>query len=259
VVPGLPAGVLGGAAAGSFLRAGPGARLAEWLARLLVRPGAILLPPLPLAAVEVGLGSEVGHGVWNHGSYALFLIYGYLAAAEPGIAEAFQRQWRSAATLGLLLFLAAAVAYATADAARVEPFTDLDPLAMSFRLLKSIDGWLWVVAIVGAARAHVQRRQGEAAVTGRDQPDRASLLRRLGAYANDAVLPFYILHEPVIVTVAYVVLAWPVSDGTQYCVIALVSLTATLLLYDLGVRRNPITRFLFGLKPMGGRNTRTPI
>jgi surface polysaccharide O-acyltransferase-like enzyme len=243
----------------SFLRAGPGARLVEWLARLLVRPGAILLPALPLAAVEVGLGSEVGHGAWNRGSYALFLVYGYLAAAEPGIAEAFQRQWRSAATLGLLLFLASAVAFATADAARVEPFTDLDPLAMSFRLLKSVAGWLWVVAIVGAARAHVQRRQGEAAVTAPDQPDRASMLRRLGAYANDAVLPFYILHEPVIVTVAYVVLAWPVSGGTQFCLIALVSLAATLLLYDLVVRRNPVTRFLFGLKPMGGRNTRTPI
>jgi surface polysaccharide O-acyltransferase-like enzyme len=240
----------------SFLLAGPGARLVEGLARLLVRPGAILLPALPLAAVEVGLGSEVGHGAWNHGSYALFLISGYVAAAEPSIAEAFDRQWRSAATLGLLLFLAAGVVYATADA-RVEPFTDLDPLAMSFRLLKSIDGWLWVVAIMGAARAHLHRRQGVTAAAARDQPDRASMLRRLGSYANDAVLPFYILHETVIVAVAYLVLAWPVSGGTQYCLIALVSLAATLLLYDLGVRRNPVTRFLFGLKPNGGPNTRT--
>jgi glucan biosynthesis protein C len=234
-----------------LLQAGPGARLVEWLARLLVRPGAILLPALPLAAVEVGLGSEVAHGAWNHGSYALFLICGYVAAAEPTIAEAFERQWRPAASLGLLLFLAAGVVYATADA-RGEPFTDLDPLAMSFRLLKSIDGWLWVVAIMGAARALLHRRQRGTAATARDQPDRASMLRRLGAYANDAVLPFYILHETVIVVVAYLVLAWPVSGGAQYCLIALGSLAATLLLYDLGVRRNPVTRFLFGLKPNGG-------
>jgi hypothetical protein len=32
-------------------------------------------------------------------------------------------------------------------------------------------------------------------------------------------------------------------------VIALASLAATLVLYDLGVRRHPVTRFLFGLKP----------
>jgi hypothetical protein len=35
-------------------------------------------------------------------------------------------------------------------------------------------------------------------------------------------------------------------------VIALVSLAATLLLYDLGVRRSPLTRFLFGLKQTHG-------
>ena len=238
------------------LQAGLGVRLVQRLSQLLARPGAILLPALPLATVEVGLGSEVGHGAWNHGSYALFLVYGYLAAAEPSIAEAFQRQWRPAAALGLLLFLAAGAAYAAA-AARVEPFTDLDPLAISFRLLKSIDGWLCVVAIIGAARAHLHRRQRVTATTAPDQTDRASMLRRLGAYANDAVLPFYILHETVIVAVAYVVLAWPISGGAQYLLIALLSLAAALLFYDLGVRRNPVTRFLFGLKPIGGPNTRT--
>jgi surface polysaccharide O-acyltransferase-like enzyme len=73
--------------------------------------------------------------------------------------------------------------------------------------------------------------------------------RRLGAYANDAVLPFYVLHETVIVVVAYAVLSWPIGGGLQYCLIAVASLAATLLLYDLGVRRHPVTRFLFGLKP----------
>jgi len=239
-----------------WLQGGPGTRLVWRLGQQLARPGAILLPALPLAAVEVGLGSDVGHGAWNHASYALFLVYGYLAAAEPGIAEAFQRQWRPAAALGLLLFLATAVAYATADA-HVEPFTDLDPLARSFRLLKSIDGWLWVVAIMGAARASLHRRQRVTATTALDRAGRATMLRRLGAYANDAVLPFYILHETVIVAVAYLVLAWPIGGRMQYLLIALLSLAATLVLYDLGVRRNPVTRFLFGLKPIGGPTTRT--
>jgi glucans biosynthesis protein C len=66
-----------------------------------------------------------------------------------------------------------------------------------------------------------------------------------------------VLHETVIVVVAYFVLAWPVGAGAQYCVIALISLAATLLLYDLGVRRSPLTRFLFGLKQPGGPAART--
>ena len=60
------------------------------------------------------------------------------------------------------------------------------------------------------------------------------------------------LHETVIVAVAYFVLSWPIGGGAQYCLIALTSLAATLLQYDLGVRRSPVTRFLFGLKQLGG-------
>jgi glucans biosynthesis protein C len=50
--------------------------------------------------------------------------------------------------------------------------------------------------------------------------------------------------------VAYFVLTWRIGAGPQYCLIVLASLAATLLLYDLGVRRTPVTRFLFGLKPI---------
>jgi glucan biosynthesis protein C len=229
-----------------------GARLLERLGGLLARPGAILfLPALAIAAVELALGSEVGYGGWNLGSYALFLLCGYLAAADPRIGEAFGRQWRPAAALGLLGFLATGAAYEVAQAA-ADPFTAMDPPSLAFRLLKSVDGWLWVVAILGLARSRLQRRPGAPAQPAPDRPGRASRLRRLGAYANDAVLPFYVLHETVIVVVAYLVLDWPIPGAAQYGLIALVSLTATLLLYDLGVRRNPVTRFLFGLKPIAG-------
>jgi glucans biosynthesis protein C len=240
----------------AWLRRPAGTRLLGRLAGLLARPGGLFLLVLPIAAVEVLLGSEVGHGGWNHGSYALFLVSGVLAAATSRVGEAFQRQWRPAAAGGLLLFLAAGAAYVAADAG-AEPFTDMDPLSMAFRLLKSIDGWLWVVAIVGLAGSQLQRRPSSPTQPPPHRAGQVGRLRRLGAYANDAVLPFYVLHETVIVVVAYFVLAWPIGAGTQYCLIALVSLAATLLLYDLGVRRSPLTRFLFGLKQLGGPAPRT--
>jgi glucan biosynthesis protein C len=241
----------------AWLRRPAARRLLERLARLLTPPGGLLLPALPLAVVEVALGSETGHGGWNHGSYALFLVYGFLAAADPRIGEALRRRWRPAAALGLLVFVAAGAAYGVADAGG-EPFTGMDPLGMAFRLLKGVDGWLWVVAVVGLARSRIQRPRSSPARPRPDRPDRAGLLRRLGTYANDAVLPFYMLHETVIVVVAYFVLAWPIGGGAQYGVIALVSLAATLLLYDLGIRRSPLTRFLFGLKQTHGPPPMTP-
>jgi glucan biosynthesis protein C len=228
-----------------WLRRPPGTRLLERLGGLLSRPGGLLLPALPIAAVELAFGSEVGRGAWNRGSYALFLLAGYLAAADPRVAGAFRRRWRPAAALGLLLFLAAGAAYAAA-VGRGGPFTAMDPLGLAFRLLKSVDGWLWVVAIVGFAGARARRRPRSPAPAAPGGPGRSA---RLAAYANDAVLPFYLLHETVIVVVAYVVLDWPIGGVAQCCLIALVSLAATLLLYDLGVRRSPAARFLFGLKP----------
>jgi glucans biosynthesis protein C len=232
----------------AWLRRPARARLLARLAGLLARPGGLFLAAAPIAAVEVTLGSDTGHGGWNHGSYALFLVYGFLAAADPRTGAAVQRHWRSAVAVGLLLFLAAgAAAYGAADAG-AEPFTDMDSFSLAFRLLKSVDGWLWVVAILGLARARIGRRRSSPTQPSAHRAGRAGWLRRLGAYANDAVLPFYVLHETVIVVVAYFVLAWPIGGGAQYSLIALVSLAATLLLYDLGVRRSALTRFLFGLK-----------
>ncbi|HEX2156557.1 MAG TPA: acyltransferase, partial [Actinomycetes bacterium] len=64
----------------------------------------------------------------------------------------------------------------------------------------------------------------------------------------DAVLPFYVLHETVVVAIAYGVLNWQVAAGVKYLVISTASLAATLALYELGVRRHPVTRLLFGLR-----------
>jgi surface polysaccharide O-acyltransferase-like enzyme len=232
----------------TFLRAPQGTWQVDWLAGLLVRPVGFLLPALPLVAVEVALGSEVGHGGWNQGSYALFLLYGFLAVGGDRVGEAFQRQWRPAVALGLLLFVAAGAVYAAAGE-RGDPFTGMDPFSIAFRLLKSVDGWLWVVAILGLAGSRIASSRQSPAQTAADQLDRPNVVARLRAYANEAVLPFYVLHETIIVILAYFMLGWPIGAAAQYCLIASTSLVATGLVYDLGVRRTTVMRFLFGLKP----------
>ncbi len=205
-------------------------------------PAAVMALAVAIVAVEVLLGSEVGHGGWHDASYALFLVAGFVAAADRRIGEAFQRRWRAAMVLAGLGFLAAGAVYATASASG-DPFTGMDPLAMGFRLVKSVDGLLWVAAILGLAGSRLARPRTPPA------PGRARTVRRLGGYLNEAVLPFYVLHETVVVAVAYGVLSWEVAPGVQYLVISLASLAATLALYELGVRRLPVTRALFGLKP----------
>jgi hypothetical protein len=233
----------------AFLRRPAGTRLVGRLARPLQRPGAIFLLALPLAAIEIPLGADLGHSGWNNASYALLLVYGYLAAADERIGAALARHWRPALALAVLLFLVTGPVVAVA-AAHGDPFTGTDLPSLAFRLLKSIDGWLWVVAFLGLGRSRGARRRS--AAEGRRGAGRTA---RLGAYANEAVLPFYVLHETVIVVIAYFILSWPVAGAAQYCLIAIASLAATLLLYDLGVRRSNLTRRLFGMKPVASQGT----
>ncbi|WP_431924673.1 hypothetical protein [Nonomuraea jabiensis] len=75
------------------------------------------------------------------------------------------------------------------DPPGADPFTDLTPLAIGVRALYGLAGWCWLVAILGALD--------------RPRPERPP--RRSGAYLAAAVLPLYVLHQPIVVAVAYFV------------------------------------------------------
>jgi peptidoglycan/LPS O-acetylase OafA/YrhL len=60
------------------------------------------------------------------------------------------------------------------------------------------------------------------------------------------VLPWYLLHQPVVVAVAFYVVQWPVAPWAKYGIICAASVPITWALYDLGVRRTRLTRTLFG-------------
>ena len=62
------------------------------------------------------------------------------------------------------------------------------------------------------------------------------------------MLPFYLLHEPVIVVFAWIIVRWHAPIGVEYPALVAASFTTTLVIYELAVRRYRITRLLFGMK-----------
>jgi peptidoglycan/LPS O-acetylase OafA/YrhL len=68
-------------------------------------------------------------------------------------------------------------------------------------------------------------------------------------YANEAVLPFYILHQTLIVMLGYFVVQWAIPDGPKFFVILAGTFTVSMCLYEFLVRRFNLMRFLFGMKP----------
>jgi hypothetical protein len=76
-----------------------------------------------------------------------------------------------------------------------------------------------------------------------------------GRCGNHAVLRFYLLHEPVIVAAASVIVCWNVPALAKYPALVLVSFAATLAICDLAIRRYRPTRFVFGMEPRQSATT----
>ena len=114
--------------------------------------------------------------------------------------------------------------------------------------LQGLAGWAWIVAILGFAWSWTARGQQRTGSEVQRRGDAKPHLSRAGRYANEAVLPFYLLHEPVIVGAAWIIVRWEAPILAKYLVLVVVSFVVTLALYDLAVRRFRVPRFLFGMK-----------
>ena len=65
-------------------------------------------------------------------------------------------------------------------------------------------------------------------------------------YANEAALPFYILHQTVIVGLGYFVVQWGIPDLLKWMIILTASFAISIGLYEFAVRRYNPMRFLLG-------------
>ena len=69
-------------------------------------------------------------------------------------------------------------------------------------------------------------------------------------YASEAVLPFYILHQTVLLGVGYFVVQWAIPDPLKWAIIAVSSFAIIMSVYEYLVRRSNVLRFLFGMRLM---------
>lgn len=82
-----------------------------------------------------------------------------------------------------------------------------------------------------------------------DRPREARPPSRAMLYLGVAALPLYVLHQPVVVAFAYGVVGRPAPMAVKYVVIVAGSPAVILGVYEYGVRRTRVTRFLFGMRP----------
>ncbi|UCE40669.1 MAG: acyltransferase family protein [Candidatus Aminicenantes bacterium] len=193
------------------------------------KSGTILLWILPLALMEFlfhpdGLGQR-NFGGWNVFVYLVFFLYGYLLASDERYKRSVEKQ--------RVIFLALAaittlIGYYIRRSGASPSFGSLDYFWIS--LFRSFNSWVWVLAILGIGSRHLTFRN------------------RLLKYGNVAVLPFYILHQSVIVVFGFFFLEWNTAVMPKYLVLSTVSFITIMLVYEFCVKRLGLLRFLFGMK-----------
>ncbi|WP_411032075.1 acyltransferase family protein [Spongiimicrobium sp. 3-5] len=65
---------------------------------------------------------------------------------------------------------------------------------------------------------------------------------------NEAIYPFYLLHQPALVIVGYIVLQWQISYALQAVLIIMLSLISIFITYWFIIKRFNLLRFIFGMK-----------
>jgi glucan biosynthesis protein C len=244
--------------------AGPrGAPLAGRMAALTGQHPVTVLAAaaVPIMITEAAFGPDVNTGGWERLAYVFPFLYGFVLAGDRRF-EAALRRARWPALAGALLATMGLLAWAAALNTRGIRVTA--GAAPGWSALQGVAGWSWIVAILGfvaSFTARLRRPQGQASSP--PPAEHEPRWRRAARYGNEAVLPFYLLHEPVIVAAAYLIIRWHAPAAAKYPALVAISFAATLAIYELAIRRYRPTRFLFGMKPApasaGDRSSRTSI
>jgi glucan biosynthesis protein C len=206
-----------------WLRRPRGAALVARAAAIFRAPGAIFLLIVPLAVTN-GLLPDLGGK--NPVFFLLLFLYGYLLVANEDLQQAVDRHRWWALAPALLMSMVTLIAVAL----DLQP-AKFSPADIGLFFARMSAAWCWTVALLGLGRRYLTAS--------------GPLLR----YAREASYPVYILHQTVIVVIAFVVVGWDTGVAVKYIAILLAAAVGTLLVYEFLVRRVTPVRVLFGLKP----------
>jgi peptidoglycan/LPS O-acetylase OafA/YrhL len=199
------------------------------LARGLIWPGATLafaLPIVILMSVGVFLGTDE-HDWFELFWYFAYFVIGFVLASDDRFLAAVRRDgWiaLSTAVVSTLVLTATPVADVLAS---IEGGLDVPRFVAG--MLFGLEGWSWTLVILNLGM-RVARLQ--LPVAGR---------------LHEAVLPVYVVHQPVILAVAFFVVQWPIGVLPKWLVVLGASLAITLALVELGLRSR-VTRVLLGAR-----------
>ena len=198
-----------------LLKSRIGSRILSWVTSAAAFPGGIYILALLVVTLWKLIDPDSVLGFdkfnWNVGVYMSFLVFGFMVISSEKLQRSIQTlRWPS-----LAIAIAMSVWWYTTAG-------EHDDLVC----------WGWILTFLGFGMRYL------------------NINKPALKYASEAVLPFYILHQTVLLGVGYFVVQWSIPDLLKWAVIAVGSLAIIGGIYEGLVKRSNLLRFLFGMKLM---------
>ena len=219
-----------------WVRGGAGQRLVSRLAQVCRHRGAILV--LALLPLITRLGLQPFFPYQHHWADFFFLfsffIIGYVVISDERLRHAIRRDWPITLAVGAMAFIgAAAISFSTGELDIEAAPRSL--LGFAWWGLFAVCGWCWTAFTVSIGMRLLDFSN--------------SLLR----YGQEAIVPFFVVHQPVIIVIAYFAVQLNADLVPKLLVVIIGSFAVSLSLYHFIIRRVGLLRTVFGMKrgPVG--------
>lgn len=227
-----------------LLRSAPGRKVLGWFcglpwSLLLLVPATLLMGYLLWLAPRYPETHALFGDWYVHAeSFTLFLV-GYLVARDAGFwTRLHALRWKtlSLALLCITVELSLRAAGKYLDASQVPANLQGLPWATIERVARAIYTWTALLAVFGWGQRWLNRPF------------------RWLPYATEAVYPWYMLHQSLIVPIAFLLIPLRLGPIREPLLVLAGTVTGCLLLHELLIRRSNLLRPFFGLK-----RKRTPL
>ena len=162
--------------------------------------------------------------------WLLFVLAGFVCLVEPTLLDSLERNRRLSLSLAFLLLV-------LINSLRWNDFHWFDGshdtnswFTWLYLARQPVHTWLWVFALVGYGKKYLNRSH------------------TFLPYINQLIYPFYILHQTIIVILAYYVVQTPDTVFFKWIFLTLTTLLLCLFIFHLFIRPFPAIGILFGMK-----------
>ena len=219
----------------NYLKKDSSANFKEKISMFFLKPGRIYFLGLPLLITYYSISPffPTTHSLWgdwyNLTFSFLFFLYGIIIISVKDFWNIIERQRKlsliiAAVPFAFLWLFVWGPTFSIMTENTVEFF-------FLYGFLKTTFIICWLLAVLGYSRLLLNKSN--------------KFLR----YATDAVYPFYILHQSIMLSFGYHILQWRAGILPKFIAVVIVTFGGSLIVYELFIKRFNVMRVLFGIKP----------